>query len=865
MLFFKNQSGVSIIAAIFIIVILAFMGMVFLTLFTSTSVTSINEFQSTRALYVAEGGLDRGIRYFTSPTLTERIACASIPATNTPLGSGEFSLTIEAGSPFYSTAATTLSGGIVAGDTTISVGSTAGYASYGRIMIDRELMDYTGITANSFTGILRGRDGTTAVSHTSGTRVGQDQCTVSSTGGVPSLANYTGRRQVREGVQIQEGWIVGNIGGSATNENINSIYCTAANNCWAVADNGVIVQWNGSSWSLNAYTAPDNLNDVFCNNANDCWAVGNDSGGEVILRWDGASWTRVAPSGGIPNTNLNSISCSGVGSCWAVGDASGGEVILELSGGVWSRIAPAGGIPNEDINGVYCFSTGECWAMGDNGLIIRRSGGAWGNIASPVTSNLNGVYCTATNNCWAVGNTYNPPGPPPVQEVILRMTVVPNWTLLGASASVPNENLNDVYCVDANNCWATGNNGTIIRWNGAAWSSQTSNTTEDLNGVHCLSTTDCWAVGDNGVVLHWDGVSWSSNIAPVVLRWNGAAWSNASGLLPAGANQNLNSISMLSYADGWVAGDTGGNGIAPCTNNRARILNWNGAAWPCNATSPSNRDLNSVSMVSANYGWAVGAGGSIVYWNGAAWAEQNGAQNITARELDSVHAIATNEIWITGRDENAGVKTCANGSAIILRYTGAWSCQNTGAATRRYRSIFMFPDGTDIGTVPDDGWIVGDRAGDNFSIYRWNNPTAGQWNNQSFLDATNRERLNSVYMLDTDGNGLGDDGWAVGNLRNNNLTILRWNRPCAGGAATGTWAVCSFNPGAASRQNLNSVFCVNSNDCWAVGNGGLIIHWDGLSWTVHSQSGVLTTADLNGVYVIGPKQRSQAMWREVFQ
>ena len=177
----------------------------------------------------------------------------------------------------------------------------------------------------------------------------------------------------------------------------------------------------------------------------------------------------------------------------------------------------------------------------------------------------------------------------------------------------------------------------------------------------------------------------------------------------------------------------------------------------------------------------------------------------------------------------------------------------------------MFPDGTDIGTVPDDGWIVGDRAGDNFSIYRWNNPTAGQWNNQSFLDATNRERLNSVYMLDTDGNGLGDDGWAVGNLRNNNLTILRWNRPCAGGAATGAWVACSFDPGAASRQNLNSVFCVNTNDCWAAGNGGLIIHWDGTSWTVHPQSGVLTTANLNGVYVIGPKQRPQAMWREVFQ
>src|SRR4030065_1764836 len=99
-----NQSVVSLIAAIFIIVILAFMGMVFLTLFTVTSSTSINELQSTQALYVAEGGIERSIRYFTSPTLTEREACASISAANTSLGSGQFSLTIEAGSPFYSSA-----------------------------------------------------------------------------------------------------------------------------------------------------------------------------------------------------------------------------------------------------------------------------------------------------------------------------------------------------------------------------------------------------------------------------------------------------------------------------------------------------------------------------------------------------------------------------------------------------------------------------------------------------------------------------------------------------------------------------------------------------------------------------------------
>ena len=133
--------------------------------------------------------------------------------------------------------------------------------------------------------------------------------------------------------------------------------------------------------------------------------------------------------------------------------------------------------------------------------------------------------------------------------------------------------------------------------------------------------------------------------------------------------------------------------------------------------------------------------------------------------------------------------------------------------------------------------------------------------------------LNSVTMLDTDGDGLGDDGWAVGNARTSGgvtrVTIVRWNHPCVGGAATDAWAVCSFDPGAvALRQDLNAVSCVHARDCWAAGDNGLILHWDGASWTVHTQSGgmpgALTTANLNSISIIGPKTRPQAAWREIF-
>jgi hypothetical protein len=86
--------------------------------------------------------------------------------------------------------------GVTSVATTIPVVSTANYGPYGRIMIDRELIDYTGTTANSFTGALRGRDGTLATLHVAGTRVGQSQCTVTSTGGVTDLTTAARGRRV---------------------------------------------------------------------------------------------------------------------------------------------------------------------------------------------------------------------------------------------------------------------------------------------------------------------------------------------------------------------------------------------------------------------------------------------------------------------------------------------------------------------------------------------------------------------------------------------------------------------------------------------------------------------------------------------
>ena len=65
-------------------------------------------------------------------------------------------------------ATTALNGGISSVDVTVTVVSTTGFPATGTILVDNELITYSGKTPTTFTGCLRGQQGTTAASHLTG-------------------------------------------------------------------------------------------------------------------------------------------------------------------------------------------------------------------------------------------------------------------------------------------------------------------------------------------------------------------------------------------------------------------------------------------------------------------------------------------------------------------------------------------------------------------------------------------------------------------------------------------------------------------------------------------------------------------------
>jgi hypothetical protein len=184
------------------------------------------------------------------------------------------------------------------------------------------------------------------------------------------------------------------------------------------------------------------------------WAVGNIDGGETIINWDGSSWSRDGPYGGIPDENLNSVYCVAGNDCWGVGDASGGDLIIHWDGSSWSRSGPYGSVPNANLQSVYCVTASDCWAVG------IRSG--YENI-----------------NHWN-GST---------------------WSRLGNTPGIPNKDLHAVYMVSATEGYVVGEGGTIASWDGSNWSGQSSPTGSDLNAVFAGS-----GAGGGVALVHWSEV-----------------------------------------------------------------------------------------------------------------------------------------------------------------------------------------------------------------------------------------------------------------------------------------------------------------------------------------------------------------------
>ncbi len=289
--------------------------------------------------------------------------------------------------------------------------------------------------------------------------------------------------------------------------------------------------------------------------------------------------------------------------------------------------------------------------------------------------------------------------------------------------------------LSAGDGWIVGNNGTILRWDGAAWNTVASGTTRTLNGVYCVSASDCWAVGNNSTILHWDGSGWTvlttGNVAlqgvscapnnpnfcvaagtgsffgfpiGVVASWDGSNWAVASTAFfrdyrdvscPGTTCYLVTTGGRIDrYNGATTVNDNSGTNVAmngiDCTSatdcwavgNRTGT-NWNldfrnNSGWTpltVGVNNQANQNLNAVSCANGSDCWAVGNRYVLGHWNGTAWSQRtlgNGAQR---DHLNAVHCLSVNDCWAAGDYRNGGNIIHYDGST--WSYVGAAVAANT--------------------------------------------------------------------------------------------------------------------------------------------------------------------------------------------
>lgn len=249
-----------------------------------------------------------------------------------------------------------------------------------------------------------------------------------------------------------------------------------------------------------------------------------------------------------------------------------------------------------------------------------------------------------------------------------------------------------VWAVNANDVFAVGDGGTILRrQNGNAWVQMASGSTANLRGLWAASSSDVWATGVGGTILHFNGAAWSavpgatSDVDAVwgssstdvwfcgsgtVLRWNG------NGFTRFGFGGTLLAVSGTGPNDVWVTGEN--------TNTH----HWNGSTWTTVNPGAGTSTLLTILALASNDVWVADfmPGKQTMHFTGAKWV----AQSTGGALFNSLSALAANNIW--------GV-----GGSRVGHWTGsAWATpeQPFGANTNLWS----------VTTTAGHAWLVGDAS-----------------------------------------------------------------------------------------------------------------------------------------------------------
>jgi hypothetical protein len=409
------------------------------------------------------------------------------------------------------------------------------------------------------------------------------------------------------------------------------------------------------------------------------------------------------------------------------------------------------------------------------------------------------------------------------------------WTTMQSpfvSSNVPGSGLHAVWGSAADNVYAVGTVGTILHYDGSAWSIMNSPTTRDLNGIWGRSGNDIFAVGsavDYNVdtnyriptILHYDGTTWGK-MSALSKTGFGSVWGTPGGdLFVAGAYDPIyfdgncwSYVPTPNYFE-WISAVWGFNSSdVYAVGTRGTILHYDGSVLT-RMDSGTTEYLWGIWGSSGSDVFAVG-GSTILHYDGNSWTPM--ASGTTAG-LWGVWGSSARDVFAVG-----GYYAGSIAHSTILHYNGSsWSPMISEAATFLYG--IWGSSGSDIFAVGSDGVILHYSDAPPATTSTTIGPASTTTIPPATTTTTTIQALpgewivetlpqQTISLLDVWGSS-GEDVFAVGFYG----TIVR--------RAGNSWHTMD----SATVSDLFGIWGSSENDIFTVGSQGTILHYDGNIWS----------------------------------
>lgn len=511
---------------------------------------------------------------------------------------------------------------------------------------------------------------------------------------------------------------------------------------------------------------------------NDIWAGGD----RTMMYNNGTRWV-VIP--GDWDGGVTAIHGSATDDVWAVG----AQLLRRFDGRRWSTVTPP---VNENFSGVWASAPNNVYVTGGAfGWVLRWDGEAWNTVFTATQGRrFTGVWGSGANDVHVLGSRYNP-GTQTDDAYV--------WHWNGAqwdSTAFAGTYLSAIWGSSANDVYAVGLGGTIVHFDGTAWSTVGAGVTSyGLRRVWGSGPNDVWAVGGGyhaggpeATVLHYDGTQWSevqtgglktaaAVFAPnpdkvYVLGYGGMIQKRSGGQWQAETSVNGELLQAV-----WPVGDD--DALAAACGG---VMRTQGQGWAMVHATPDDCLTDVWATPGGAQIFAVGTPITgrypvIVRWDGTAWSR---TEVTDARELTAVWGFSANDVYAVGYTDGSQ-------RPVIRHWDGtAWTDMPTGLPYGQIRGIW--------GSSPNNLYAVGTH------VLRWN----GTW----------WETLSVHYSSD-----MYEDVWGSGpdDVYVSGGGIYHWDG--------GSWSALF------PRLNYRGwgVWGSGPNDVYVVGTQSL--HFNGTSWT----------------------------------